>query len=343
MAASVCAVIICAMPIAVHAQPEYEIDGVEVLQQQVTQDTTITVENGSAEEYVSQPPQQSGEAQETPDIIENENGRFYVLDRGRTAFETISKEYILYCGLDMVRSNYPPDIPLPQGIELYIDIPTGINAQLYKDGELLDVQQRYTVTEAGRYVLQLENVSGKKETYDYIILADTVNYFNKITMPEGFRLNYIEHNGKKLTLQYNNYADLIVDGSYRIGWICEGADLYYHTDFVLDTEPPVLALPQVVNGESNEPVTITDLEDGAVIKCTVDEIVSYIDNPNTVLDEPGSYELVVSDAAGNVSVYNFRINLYVDVYGYIAIIMLIALVSGLVIYSKWLKKHMRVG
>lgn len=339
---AVSAILAVTMSVSVYAQPANNIEGVDVLREEITESTTVIAQNGNVQEY-SPSYDEDNYAQTTPEMIENDDGRFYVLEKGRTAFESITKEYILYCGLDMVRSNYPPDIPLSNGTELYIAIPTGVTAQLYLNGEMLDEQQVYNIANPGRYVLNLTNINGKTESFDYTILGDNVNYLREFRMPEGFTINYVEHEGKRLTLQYNNYCQLLLDGSYKVGWICNATNTYYHTDFVLDTQPPVLALPQVTDGEAREAVTLADLEEGAVVKYKIDGTEYTTDDTQETFEEPGLYQLTVTDAAGNSTEYSFRVNIYLDVYGYVAAIMIIALIAGLVFYSKWLRKHMRVG
>lgn len=337
------AVSIAFLPYTAYAQPAYNIEGVDVLQEAVTENSTIVVENGSAESYVPSEIEYGDAAQVTPSVIETENGNYYVLEKGRTSFESVTQNYILYCGLDMVRSSYPPDVPLSKGTEVTLEIPTGVTAQLYWDGVLMEEYQKYTISEPGRYVLQLTNVSGKTETFDFVILDDRVNYLRDVSVPDGFRLNYVEHEGARLTLRYNNYCELLVDGNYRIGWVCEPTNTYYHTDFILDTQPPQLSLPQVIDGEASEPVTLEDLEKDAYVYYEIDGFAYTTDSAQTVLDEQGRYKLVVYDAAGNSTEYAFTINIYVDVYGYVALIMIVALIGGLIFYSRWLKKHMRVG
>ena len=60
------------------------------------------------------------------------------------------------------------------------------------------------------------------------------------------------------------------------------------------------------------------------------------------LTESGSYEITVSDAAGNESTYTFTIEVYLDNSAFAVIFIILALIIGVVVYMVLERKRLRV-
>ena len=61
------------------------------------------------------------------------------------------------------------------------------------------------------------------------------------------------------------------------------------------------------------------------------------------LADTGTYHLTVYDQAGNSTSYDFVIHVYLNLSAFAAIALLLAGILGLCIYSRYIKKHPRVG
>lgn len=310
---------------------EYDIPGVETLQEQSIK--VIGGDSGGTDSGVWE------EAGEDENGVETD--RIYILKRHYSAYDADTDDYILYCGETEVHCNMPPDSLISSKTGLSINAPEGISASLYRNGEA--VGSLSGVTEAGNYVLQLSDSIGNSNSYEFIILSEMVNNLTEFWVPRGFEIDFIEWNGQPLTLIYTDYYKFSVDGTFKIGWQNQDIEKYYTTEFTLDREPPTLTLNGVVNGQASNVVTFSDLEEGAGVAYELDGEFHQVTKLDEEMTRPGNYRLMVYDAAGNYTIYEFVIHTYLNGSAYIALAMIFGAVIGLFAYSRWLRKHMRVG
>lgn len=99
----------------------------------------------------------------------------------------------------------------------------------------------------------------------------------------------------------------------------------------------------MTDGEAHSPVTLTDLEQDAYILLEQDGESSVIRSSDTVIQDAGAYRLTVYDQAGNSTTYEFTIHLYLNLSAIAAIGLILAVLAGLWIYSRYIKSHPRVG
>lgn len=264
----------------------------------------------------------------------------YLLKRHHSAYDAGSDKYILYCGDNEVYCNVPPDTLLPRGEQLKFEVPNDVTANLYCNGNL--VEQWDQLRDPGNYVLQIKNTGNEQSAYEFTILSDAVNNLEEFWAPKGFEIDFIQLNGENLTLIYSDYFKFSVDGRYRIGWKNEEIEKNYVVEFTLDRVAPTVTLNGVIGNAASCAVTLSDLEAGAGVAYEVDG--EYHDwSEGEELTVPGEYRLAVFDAAGNYTMYEFTIHTYLNGSAYMALGMIFGAVIALFIYSRWLRKNMRVG
>ena len=149
--------------------------------------------------------------------------------------------------------------------------------------------------------------------------------------------------GQDVSAGYSNYIELLSEGEYRLQYACEEIARSYSLAFIVDRTAPVLALPQVVEGEAQEPVTIEDLEAGTWLDVDCDGEVRQVTSARTVFSEPGRYTITTHDQAGNSNTYRFIIHFYLNISAVTAIALAAGGLIGLIFYSRWVRKHARVG
>lgn len=266
----------------------------------------------------------------------------YVLSKGELAYDRTNREYLIFCGDRTMSCNYPANAIVSAGSTIRYSKSKGLVVTIYKDGEVVDDSGEFHAP--GTYTLHLSNTEDRTErSISFIILKESVSELQEFTVPEGFDLKSCSIDGEEQTLQYKGKIDLVREGFYRAEWSNERIRQYFVTEFRLDLTPPSLELPQIKNGIAKEPVTFTDLEEGAVVYWKKGDKKGQITDPNDTLEDAGSYVLTVRDAAGNETVYEFEINLYLDRSAGIVIAMLLSLPVGLFLYCRWLRKNMRVA
>ena len=276
-----------------------------------------------------------------------ENASYVILQEGSFGYDKEHRCYVNEVGSLSFTSNIPNGAVLSSGKRsVSFTIPGGLSAILYCDGEALTGADLANITEPGNYILEVAaSNSSDGISFSFCILDETTNAVTEFDLPAGFDFEHIMLEEEMLTPDYINYTQLMEDGAYEIIWACEEIGQRYTTSFVLDTVAPTLELPEVTDGEAHSEVTLTDLEPGAHIvleekKTGKTETIIYAD---TEIKDAGTYHLTVYDAAGNSTSYDFTIHVYLNLSAFAAIGLLLAGILGLWFYSRYIKKHPRVG
>ena len=171
------------------------------------------------------------------------------------------------------------------------------------------------------------------------IVSEPVSDLRIITAPEASAIRNVRHNGLDLgeevfvdddTIYLNN------DGEYELTIEDEAGSREIY--FTLDTEQPLVS----VSVQPNE-ATVTYLSNDTVraVLYKGDEVVS---DPQLVqsVTTPGKYTLYVYDAAGNSSKSEFTVRYRINAAAVIAILGVIAIIAGVVIYLIRMKKKVKV-
>ena len=276
-----------------------------------------------------------------------EDPSYVVLKEGSFGYDQDRRCFVNVVGSRSFNSNIPNGAILSVGRhKASFTIPTGLAAKLYCNGELQSEADLTNITQPGSYILEV-SVSNTYDSssFSFRILDEKTNAITEFALPSGFAFESVLKEKEALTPDYQNYTQLLEDGSYEISWSNTEVGQSYTTTFVLDTLAPVLALPEVENGEAHSEVTLTDLEAGAyvVLKEKSTGETKTITSATTEIKNAGTYHLTVYDAAGNFTEYDFTIHVYFNLSAIAAICLMLAGVAGLAIYSRYIRKHPRVG
>ena len=202
--------------------------------------------------------------------------------------------------------------------EAWSDLITAI--EIYRDGKKLQ-NGDFNFVQDGEYTVKVSEYFGRvvESTFEFVKpkpegeltgAADGGRTNGAVAFSYGETF-YVtaQKDGEALALAPCGEITFTDDGEYVV-------TLVYKTDaasfreyrFVIDTVAPEMQISGVRNGGySVNPVVIEAVEDGAVIEVYKDgEIVEYVAGEQ--IAEAGSYEVRVTDVAGNVSVYTFEIN-----------------------------------
>ena len=260
-----------------------------------------------------------------------------VMINSETVYDRLERMFVYSENSKEVYANVPTGICTTEPVNLVL--PEGMQYSLYKDGNpITDVDVSY-ITVPGAYVL-CESMNGGKseEILRFTILNTVTGKLESFRLPAGFILSNVTRDGEEIDHD-NTYVSLAEEGKYNINYRCPEAELVYSTSIVVDHVAPTLALSEVKDGVAHGPVDISDLEEGANIGIWVNgEAMPYAEK----LTGSGVYRIVVSDAAGNQSDYQFTIAVYFNIsalFLFLALFVLLACVGGYVLYSR---KHLRV-
>jgi len=274
-----------------------------------------------------------------PDLAPGEK----VLEGAQYSYDSQARCYRNPVGDRSFTSNIPNGAVLSKGQTVSVIVPSGLSATVYRGGDAAEDLDPANLTQVGSYLLEVRGAGAESVSFTFQILPELTGSLRELALPEGFTFEQVTLNGEALRPEYANYMELLEDGEYEVRWSCPDIGESYRLSFTLDTQPPVLALPEVVNGEAHGPVTVADLEEDAYILIEQDGEESTIVSPSTVIRDAGRYVLTVYDQAGNHTRYEFIIHMYLNVSAIAALGMLLALAAGLFGYSRYIKKHPRVG
>ena len=279
--------------------------------------------------------------------LTGDDPNYITLREGESGYDLTQKYYVNEVGSRSFTSSIPNGALLNAGAQsVSFTIPGGLSAVLYRNGSALSDADLTDITEEGSYVLDVrESNSSESVSFSFRLLGELTGSVTELSLPSGFAFTYVRLNGEELTTEYNNYTQLLEDGDYDICWSCPAIGRRYTVKFTLDTVAPTLLLPEVVNGEAHSAVTLTDLEQDAYILLTDQKTgeTTTILYGDTQIAEAGTYHLAVYDRAGNHTDYDFTIHVYLNISALTAIALALAGIVSLCAYSRYIRKHPRVG
>lgn len=258
-----------------------------------------------------------------------------------------SRRVFTYSAGDLSFTSSVPNgaiLSLTGGDKVSVVLPDGLSGSLYRNGDLVGDADLTGITTPGGYLLEIRGASSSQSaTLTFTIADELTNSLTEIQLPDGFSFQSPHLNGEELSSEYSNYIELLEDGEYDLAWSCPDIGRSYSLSFTLDTQAPTLALPEVTDGQAHSAVTLTDLEPGGYILLESGGEERTIRSSLDEIKEAGSYRLTVYDQAGNYTQYDFVIHVYLNISAVAAIALLILGVGGLFGYSRYIKKHPRVG
>ncbi len=282
------------------------------------------------------------------EVVEGETDTFYPLSDGVFGFDKIARNYVNFVGTRSFTSNVPNGALLTAGTQVTIQIPAGLTGILYRDGDVVPEPNLLQIDETGSYFLSVKDSSGNSGDFTFSILNDVVNNVAEFSLPDGFRFTDVRLDDEEMEPEFSNYCEFLDDGRYRISWACEPIGQSFSLVFVLDTETPELTISGLTkeppNGEAHGPVTLSWTDENAYLVVRSDDGKEHrIASSPTEIKESGSYTVTIRDVAGNSASYSFIIHVYLNISAYAAIALALAGVVCLIVYSRRVKRHSRVG
>lgn len=215
----------------------------------------------------------------------------------------------------------------------------GVQVSLFRNGEKMESPDLDNVNLVGEYVLYSgTGLQSDKEILRFTVIGEYTNALMNYNMPDSFQLTEVTCNGEDVYFTRNS-VDLSREGAYVIEYRCVRTDVEYTLSYIADFTPPVLALAAVENGIAAGPVDLSDLESGANLSIWHDGEAM---NATSTLKASGKYDIIVSDAAGNVNNYSFAIRVYFDGNSIVFFLLILAVLAATAIYILMSKKNLRV-
>ncbi len=202
--------------------------------------------------------------------------------------------------------------------------------KLYKNDEPIDFINGGSVTDYGRYRVEVDGYSY------FFTLAYEVGQMEYYPAPAGMAFTEVRLNDELVTLASDQYVEMDEDGTYT--FVMKGADgERMEVALIKDTVAPEMNVTVSKSSAAIEYVS----DDIKVIELTKDgnEVPGFRGNSAA---EPGKYTLTVYDAAGNSTSADFTLRYQVNMYGILAVVLVILAVAGIGAFVVYTKKNTKV-
>ena len=257
---------------------------------------------------------------------------------GDTFYDQKQNYYIIYADDAQLISNIVSGFITTTPV--YIVIPNGINATLYRNGDAVANPDYDNIREVGSYVLDISGGSSTSiQPLKFTIVSPETGAINEYRMPEGFRINSLVYDNVDTECD-PSVVSLVNEGPYEIRYSCYESKASYSLNITVDHTPPEITLSGVVNGgRSKGQVNIAKDDRDTIVNI-------YIDGKKMIYNEEltrsGTYKIIASDRAGNTSVYDFIIPVYFNTNGILLVVLLVAIIAAAIAYPFYVRKHLRV-
>lgn len=255
----------------------------------------------------------------------------YALAERSQSFDAASGNYIITLenGKELTAS-------VPEGyvgsapVSLHVSEDDAVDAALYKDDALVEFINDASVNEYGHYRVELGDCSY------FFTLAEAVKQMEYYPAPAGMKFTEAYFGEEALALASERYAELGEDGRYTFVMSGEAGERL-EVSLKKDTTAPEMNVALSKNSAaieylSDDIKTIRLVKDGK-------EVAGF---GGTSITEPGKYTLTISDAAGNSTSSSFSLSYQVNMYGIFAVLLIILVIVGIVVFTIYIKKHTKV-
>lgn len=215
---------------------------------------------------------------------------------------------------------------------------------VYRDGAEVAAEEYQDLAQSGEYAVYAASGENGRRVMTFTIVGRQTNLIYGYSVPEGFFIRSATWNGEEMGFD-RYFVSMEGEGDYVIEYRCPTADLTYTLETTIDRTPPELIVDgrlgedgrvhsAVTFTAAGEEGTISVLRDGEPYKA------AYTADGGK-LSEPGEYELIITDEAGNSMSYPFEIVMYLDSNSIFFILLAVAAVGTVIGLAVWKRKNFR--
>ncbi|MCR5281839.1 MAG: hypothetical protein K6E18_00570 [Lachnospiraceae bacterium] len=220
-----------------------------------------------------------------------------------------------------------------------INLPEDVKATLYCNNEAVNAPDFTHITQPGSYFVELGEGSAVERLMEFTIVGGITGAISYYTMPEGFLVDTVTLDDVRKQSRRSR-VEMLREGTYEIKYSCPKANIFYTLKTKIDHTPPKLVFKGLKkNGTARGKVSWEGLGAGESMDISMDG--EQIDPGRTQLEKPGKYILTVMDQAGNKTIYQFTILLYLHTKG-MFFGGLLALLALAMLYMQISRQKMRV-
>ena len=217
----------------------------------------------------------------------------------------------------------------------------GTEVYLYRDGTAVTDQELTSISLPGVYSILGAGGDDSRQIMSFTIVPEITGDIDSYTLPTGFYVTSMTHNGEVVEGSSVNTIDLKENGDYDIEYRCQTTGVDYSLVLTMDHDAPELILDGVENGRANGPVTISGLNEGETLTILRDG--NEVNLPmDSVLRDSGTYELTATDEAGNVTRAGCVIGMYLNNQAIVFFLLFIGIIAAAIGFMVYSKKKLRI-
>ena len=301
------------------------------LWQEQMEETQAVEETVPAEEVSQDVPDQEGETEAAEDgedgQAETEGGQ--TSGRVSQSYNPSTGRYDIFtAGGTRFSSTVPEGIRACRDAVLYLE--DGTQFSLYKDGEILEYVSGNVLKDKGDYRLETGG------SVFHFSVGAYANGENLYTAPMGMTVSQAVYNGEMMPAEHERYVRMENDGIYEILLSGETGETF-EIALTKDSVAPEAELA-VSKGKATILQISQDTETAELIKDGGEPQTLK----GTEINSPGKYQLILTDYAGNQSTYEFSLAYQMNFYAVFAIILVILLIAGAVVFVRYTKRNMKI-
>lgn len=275
-----------------------------------------TMENGGVKPEAGEPEEESGTGGEPEEgLTQSYNpstGRYDMFTAGGSRFSSTVPHGTRGC----------------REAVLYLE--EGTEFTLYRDGEMVEYVSGNVVKDKGDYRLE---TGGSVFAFS---VGAYVNRENLYTAPLGMTVSRLACDGEAQTVEHDRYVSMDRDGAYDIFLTGETGETMEIT-LIRDSIQPEAEL-DISRGSASVLRMSEDVESAVLIR----DGGEPEELRGTQIRSPGTYRLILTDRAGNENSYEFSLHYQMNLYAVFAVVLMIALIAGGIVFVRYTKKNMKI-
>lgn len=237
-------------------------------------------------------------------------------------------------------TNVPNGAIVNESVTFLLEDENHLLFDVMKDGEAMEYLPGDPFTEDGEYTVAITGTDASFESlyaglaypeYQFRIITKPVNDLKMLTVPKDAVIVSFKYDGAPAGFS-GNTVEFAGDGLYEVTYATADGD-EIRTAIYVDTQAPAVEVT-VENGKAK---VVFDPYDAAEIVLYKDgEQVAYPEE--NVIKEKGSYELHITDEAGNTQICAFTVEKQISVATILLAVMAVALAGALAAFIVKIKK-----
>lgn len=227
--------------------------------------------------------------------------------------------------------------------------------KLFRNGDEVKDPDLNNIAAPGKYTIVVQGSNIQHQLIGFSIAASKTGSFTQYTLPAGFEYVRITYNDeeqeindtKKVTFfrdetdKEGKKTTVYLDGDYGLTYRCVATGVRYELDLTIDHTPPEFTVEGVDGSTAGGAVRIVDEDpnDSITVMFNNEKISTPKDG---VLSTPGKYTVIVTDDADNSVTKDFEIRFYLNISGWIFVLLVVLFAIAVVVFMKYSKKSLKV-